>query len=423
MLNELNPTNKIYLEYSNEVWNWEFPQSHVNLAAANDSVLHHGDPNHLNYDNCSNVYYWGWRRTAYQIKHIADLFKTVFGEENVGQWKRVRPILAGQVSYPFVIKLGLEYLNAVFGPPSNYLHGMAGAPYFNLGKYSAWSNLTTDLVLEAFNISIQGMLPEVGWGQNTFLGANAVYAGWYKLAFHGYEGGSDTSGGCGDCSMEAKINATRDPRLADLCITYLNGWYRFGFQELNWYGAGANEISKFGSWGLLEDMRQETLIDTTHMFNATSPVAQLPRPAPKLKAVDQVHQSSIEMNFGIPIPSSNINATNFAEHQVPYPTPDLRYLRPNETFYYPLKIVQSPVRINVTVYVAGNAGILEGGINNEQFIQIQTPQTANSTTFEAAPVMQFNVAQTFVPSVAGFRLKIIESGYNIRSFDIVLATD
>jgi hypothetical protein len=169
MLSELNPTNKIYLEYSNEVWNWAFPQSHTNLAFANDSVINHGDPNHLNYDNCSNVYYWGWRRTAYQIKHIADLFKTVFGEENVGQWKRVRPILAGQVSYPFVIKLGLDYLNAVFGPPSNYLHGMAGAPYFNLGEYASWSNLTTDLVLDAFNISIQGMSPEAGWGQKMLL--------------------------------------------------------------------------------------------------------------------------------------------------------------------------------------------------------------------------------------------------------------
>ncbi len=422
MLSELNPTNKIYLEYSNEVWNWAFPQSHTNLAFANDSVVNHGDPNHLNYDNCANVYYWGWRRTAYQIKHIADLFKTVFGEENVGQWKRVRPILAGQVSYPFVIKLGLDYLNAVFGPPSNYLHGMAGAPYFNLGDYASWSNLTTDLVLDAFNISIQEMSPEAGWGQKNVLGANAVYAAWFKLAFHGYEGGSDTSGGCGDCSMEAKINATRDPRLTDLCVTYLNGWYRYGFQELNWFGSGANEISKFGSWGLLEDMRQETLIDTTHMFNSTSPVAKLPRPSPKLKAIDQVRQSSVQLNFGIPVPSSNVNATNFAEHRQPYPDPYLRYLGPNATFFYPLKIVQSPIRINVTVYTSGSSGILEGAVNNEQFIQVQTPQTADAGIFQAAPVMQFNITQTLVPSVAAFRLRVIESGYNIRSFDVVLAT-
>jgi hypothetical protein len=96
MFSELNPTNNIYLEYSNELWNFGFSQAHVNTDLANDSVLNHGDPYHLDYDNrSSDVYMWGFRRTAYQIKHIGDLFKTVFGDENVGQWKRVRPILAG----------------------------------------------------------------------------------------------------------------------------------------------------------------------------------------------------------------------------------------------------------------------------------------------------------------------------------------
>ena len=414
--------NNIHVEYSNEVWNWGFRQAVDNLIAANYSVLHDGDPHHLNYDNCSNPGFWAWRRTAYQIKHVSDLFKTVFGDENVGQWKRVRPILAGQVSYPFVIRVGLEYLNEVFGPPSNYLHGMAGAPYFNLGEYGKWTNLTTDQVLDAFNVSIQAMSPEQGWAENNFVGVHAVYAAWYKLAFHGYEGGPDTSG-CANCSIEAKRNATRDPRMTDICVQYLNAWYQYGFQELNWFVAGAGVVSQYGSWQVLEDMRQETLMDTTGMFNATSPVARLPRPSPKLKALDIVRQSSIDLNFGIPVPSSNVNATNFAEHRVPYPDPYLRYLHANATFYYPLQIRQSPVRVNIIVYVAGNPGIIEGGINNEQFVQVQTPKTADYDTFEAAPVMQFNINQTNVPSLAGFCLRVVQEGYNIRSFDIVISTN
>jgi hypothetical protein len=424
MFSELNPTSNIYVEYSNEVWNWGFRQAGDNLRAANYSVLHDGDPHQFNYDNCSNPGYWAWRRTAYQIKHVSDLFKTVFGEENVGPWKRVRPILAGFIALPFVIRNGLEYLNTVFGQPSNFLHGMAGAPYFNLGDFSSWTNLTTDQVLDAFNISIQGMAPERGWGQKNSIGAHAVYAAWYNLAFHGYEGGPDTGGACGECSLEAKINATRDPRMTDICVTYLNGWYRYGFQELNWFVAGAHKIGKSGSWAILEDMRQEILIDTTSMFNSTSPVAQLPRPPPKLKAVDQVHQSRIEMNFGIPIPALNINATNFAEHREPYPDPYLRYLAANSTFYYPLKITQSPIRINITVYTSENSSTLEGGINNEQFVKVQTSKTADWEVFEPAPVMQFYINQTVVPSIVTFRLKTFEfRAYNIRSFDVVLATD
>ena len=114
MLSDLNPTNNIYVEYSNEVWNWQFRQATDNLHAANYSVLHDGDPHHLNYDNSNNPGYWAWRRTAYQIKHVADLFKTVFGDDNVGPWKRVRPILSGQVSYPFVIETGLELSRCCF---------------------------------------------------------------------------------------------------------------------------------------------------------------------------------------------------------------------------------------------------------------------------------------------------------------------
>jgi hypothetical protein len=420
MFSELNPTNNIYLEYSNELWNFGFSQARVNTDLANDSVLHHGDPYHLDYDNrSSDAYTWGFRRTAYQIKHIGDLFKTVFGDENVGQWKRVRPILAGFTVGPFIINTGLDYLNAVFGPPSTLIHGIAIAPYFDLGPYRMLSNLTADQVLDGLNSSLQQFLPEQGWSGQAPLGAHAVYAAWYKLPVYAYEGGPDTASGCGECSLDAKTNATRLPRMTDICTTFLNGWYQHGFQELNWYSAGAGETGRYGSWSLLEDMRQETLIDTTTMFNATSPVTQLPRPAPKLKAQDQIRQSSIELNFGIPIPSKNFNATNFMNHQVPYPWPDVSHIGANNTFYYPLKIVQSPIQINITVYTAGDSGLLEGSINNEQFIQVLTSKTANWTTYEATPVMQFNINQTIVPSLVAFRIKNIQNSYNIHSFDVI----
>jgi hypothetical protein len=175
MFNDLNPRSNIYLEYSNELWNFFFSQAHVNTDLANESVLHQGDPHHLDYDNrSSDVYTWGFRRTAYQIKHIGDLFRTVFGDENVGQWKRVRPILAGFTVGPNVIQTGLDYLNAVFGPPSTLIHGIAIAPYFDLGPFSTWTNLTTDQVLDGLNTSMQQFLPEQGWSQLAPLAANGI---------------------------------------------------------------------------------------------------------------------------------------------------------------------------------------------------------------------------------------------------------
>jgi hypothetical protein len=423
MLQDLKPTTNIYLEYSNELWNYVFPQGRANEVAANDSVINHGDPFHFNYDNCSNPFIWAWRRTAYRMKYIADLFKTVFGEENVGQWKRVRPLLAGQTSYATVLINSLDYLNTIYGPPSSILHGIAIAPYFDLGEYRTWSNLTTDQVLDGFNSSIQQFLPETGWDYKAPLAVHGIYAAWYNLTVIGYEAGPDSAHGCGNCSLEAKTNATRHPRMTDICVEFLNGWYRFGFQPLNWFLAGADEINRWGSWSLLEDMRQEILIDTTTMFNATSPVAQLPRPSPKLKAIDQVRQSTVEFNFGIPIPSSNVNATHYMRHYVPDPHPDLRFLEPNSTFYYPIQIRQSPIQINITVYVGGNSGLLEGGISNEQFVEVLTPKTTNRTTFEAAPSMLFNISQAIVPSIVAFRIRNIQAGYSIRSFDVAFSTN
>jgi hypothetical protein len=420
LFKDLNPRSNIYLEFSNEVWNGGFPQYHGNVAAANDSVVNQGDPHHFNYDNVSNTGIWAVRRTAYQIKYVADLFKTVFGAENVGPWKRVRPILAGQTDYLPVLANGLDYLNAIFGPPSSILHGIAIAPYFSIMPYDQWTNLTTDQIIDAWNSSVMSMMPESGWGYKEPIGMHALYAAWYKLPVYGYESGADTAGRCGLCSIEAKINAVRDPRLTDICVTYLEGWFRYGFEDINWYTAGASTTDRWGSFSLMEDMRQETLIDTTHMFNATSAVAQLSRPSPKLKAIDQVRESTIEMNFGISIPALNISAGNFMHHGYPIP-PYVSYLPLNTTLYYPLLVHQSPIRVNITVYTSLNSSILEASMNNEQFVQVQTPKTTGRTVFEPTPVMQFNINQEKLPSIVTFRLKNLGTGYYIRSFDVVLS--
>ena len=78
-------------------------------------------------------------------------------------------------------------------------------------------------------------------------------------------------------------------------VICLNGWYRFGFQSFNWYGSGADVTENAGSSNLLEDMRQEILIDTMEMFNSTSPVVQLSRPPSELK--DQIQHFIIHYKF------------------------------------------------------------------------------------------------------------------------------
>jgi hypothetical protein len=172
-------------------------------------------------------------------------------------------------------------------------------------------------------------------------------------------------------------------------------------------------------------MRQETRIDTTKMFKPTSPVAKLPRPPPKLKAMDiicETPDNETTLKFGIPLPAYNFNATNYMNHPATLPHPDLRNLTVNATFFYPIQIFQSPIKLNLTVYVAGNASLLEAAISNGQFTQIQTPQTLNTTTFQPTPTIQFNINQAKIPSIVTLRLRNIQSGLSIRSFDLVPIT-
>lgn len=53
----------------------------------------------------------------------------------MGLSKRVRPILAEQATASHLIQDGLEYLDAIHGPRSRYLDGIANAPYLHLGPY------------------------------------------------------------------------------------------------------------------------------------------------------------------------------------------------------------------------------------------------------------------------------------------------
>lgn len=256
----VDPTLNVYYEYSNEVWNWSFEQATYALQAANASVVVDGDPHNFNYDNCSNPGMWMHRRTAYMAKHIADIFKTVFGADGVGAGKRVRPLLCGQVSYAFPIVQGLEYLEAVWGPPSSMLHGLCGAPYFGLpDRVNKNPNITVDDVFSGFDESIHNESLANGVGAGNQLAVHVALAYHYGLEFRGYEGGPDTSGpNLGAQYLAIKGNATVDPRIQGRLTTYLTNWYAYGraMGPLNYFVAGAsNLIDEYGVYGILFDMR------------------------------------------------------------------------------------------------------------------------------------------------------------------------
>ena len=240
---QLPATTRIYVEYSNEVWNAQFTQYEQNRSLAVTEVR--DEPlSPLDHDGVGDENVWGIRRIAQRGKEISDLFRAAFGE--AAMMRRVRPVFATQVVNPYLTRIALEYVDEVFGPPGHYFYAVAGAPYFNLGSRQTEEGLDTDDVLAAMATSID-TLPRVNR-----LEENIALARQYGLPFFAYEGGSDTFG---PGSLAAKKAASLHPRMEALCRRYLDTWYDSGGGLFMWFHGGAGRWdTPYGTWELTTDL-------------------------------------------------------------------------------------------------------------------------------------------------------------------------
>lgn len=310
------------------MWNWQFSQTEYSFLAANHSVTVDGDPFHFNYDACNNTGYWLWRRTAYQAAvRIPSLLSKAFPGQ-VGNGKRVRPLLSGQASSPNVLENGLAYLGSVWGPPGGMLHGLAVAPYFNLGAQNTNQSIDVGGVLDAFAANAASQSPSAGVSQDVPNALHAALAAYNGLQLRAYEGGPDSScpgatANCSQVSLHARANASIDDRLTPIIEQYLNDWAGWGVTgPLNYFVAGATPLlDKFGVYGLLYDMS----VQSTPKSRAVDGVRVAPRPPP---------------SPSLPAPPLTfLNATKYAGYSLPERNPFLRYLELNATFLY---LVRSP---------------------------------------------------------------------------------
>ena len=85
-------------QYSNELWNNMFAQTHWNYNWSNVSVIG-GDPLRLNFENETisqwSCVVWSYRHTAYQLMRIGQIFGAAFGAAEVPNG-RIRPALPWQ---------------------------------------------------------------------------------------------------------------------------------------------------------------------------------------------------------------------------------------------------------------------------------------------------------------------------------------
>ena len=239
----LDPSLRIYVEYSNEVWNGGFPQFDWNRSAALDEIAH--GASNLNDDGETFGLYLAARRFARRTKEIGEIFGEVFGPSAFGT--RYRPVLASQIAWTEPILQGLRFLARQFGPPSKYLYAIAGAPYF--GNSGLNRTATAAQVLDSMRVSSDS-------SRSLRQGYHAIAAS-YGLPLLAYEGGPDVGGG-DTTNIANRIGASRDTTMGTLITHDLReNWFPLGGDLFMYFTLNGN-VSRYGCWGALEDLTKPT---------------------------------------------------------------------------------------------------------------------------------------------------------------------
>lgn len=245
---DLKPKINIYLELSNEVWNWGFLQATYNRMAAEAEVAK-GTSN-LNNDGAKDKDLWRRRRYAKRTIELGQIFASVFGWESLN--KRIRPVLCWQIVIPSQYEEQLTWIDSWYGSPSRFLYAIAGAPYFN--TEGAGPNASVDQLIET-------MRRHSDESAQRFRKPLIETARKYGLKAMCYEGGPDSGGGS-TANIANRIRAMRDPRMKELVTRDLvDNWYALG-GDLFMYFTLSSGVSRYGMWGATEDI---TKLDSPKM--------------------------------------------------------------------------------------------------------------------------------------------------------------
>ncbi len=236
----LNSNLKIYVEFSNELWNGGFGQAGWILGQA-QAALAARDAD-LCYDGTTNQWTVVSRLMAKAAMQVSDIFRSVFGD--AAMITQVRPVLAGQIanngSYD-----GLGYLAARHLGGSHYLYALAGAPYIDIADEGA--ALTVDQIFAEMTTYQSALLS--GW-----ISALARIAQTNGVKMVSYEGGQTLYPSLGNAGN--KLAAQTDQRMKTQTLNLLNTWNAFGGDIFFYYdlcGGWGNS----GYWGLSNDINYD----------------------------------------------------------------------------------------------------------------------------------------------------------------------
>jgi NPCBM/NEW2 domain len=202
---ELDPNLNVYVEYSDETWDPIWPEYTQVLQAAqsNPLVTAKGAANQVE------------QQSAYEIVSIAQIFDQVFGADR----SRVRPIVAAFATLSVEAQTQLQFIQTNYGTPSQFVWGVAIAPYLNLPAGDDVPGLTLDQLFVDLNQYLNTQYLND-------LKTNEAVARAYNLPLVSYEGGTSLSAVNG-VNTQVKAAAQLDPRMYQLYVDMIDDWDQY----------------------------------------------------------------------------------------------------------------------------------------------------------------------------------------------------
>lgn len=232
----LNSNLKVYIEYTNEAWNWQFPQTKYLAALAKKN----GTTQYQEYGK--------------RAKRLFDIWLDVFGSET-----RIIRVIGTQFGNPWISEqimktTGLD--GSVDALAVGYYIGHELGSKKMASKTLAMSNA------EIFTYLRDNSFPEA----KKLLQEQKIVADNYGLELVAYEAGQHlvASGVSPDLGVlvdhpaltEKLISLNRDGRMTDFYMDMYKQWSEIGGGLIVWF-ATTDKPTKWGSWGLLESMGQD----------------------------------------------------------------------------------------------------------------------------------------------------------------------
>ncbi|OAI53148.1 hypothetical protein AYO47_00990 [Planctomyces sp. SCGC AG-212-M04] len=236
--NRVDPKRKVYIEYSNEVWNGGFGQHRYAAEKGKDLKLAEKD--------------WeaAWRYTALRSMEVFKIWEEVFG----GRDRLVR-VLPSQAANPYISEQITGFRDA-----ARHADALAIAPYlsFIIGPKSKppadeVATWTVDQVLD--HIETKSLPESTKW-----IAAHKKIADKHGLALIAYEGGQHLVGIQGaennDTLTKLFHAANAHPRMGQIYDRYFEAWEKEGGGLFAYFSSVGN-WSKWGSWGLIQNLDED----------------------------------------------------------------------------------------------------------------------------------------------------------------------